>query len=35
MPRPREKLFQFAGLADFLHFLDWACGLPGAAEPRR
>lgn len=27
MPRPRERLFQFEGLADFLHFLDWACGL--------
>lgn len=27
MPRPRETLFQFDGLADFLHFLDWACGL--------
>jgi adenosine deaminase len=27
MPRPRETLFRFEGLADFLHFLDWACGL--------
>ncbi len=27
LPRPIERLFQFAGLADFLHFLDWACGL--------
>ena len=27
MPRPRETLFHFEGLADFLHFLDWACGL--------
>ena len=27
MPRPREHLFRFEGLADFLHFLDWACGL--------
>lgn len=27
MPRPREQLLHFAGLADFLHFLDWACGL--------
>lgn len=27
MPRPREQLFAFAGLADFLEFLDWACGL--------
>jgi adenosine deaminase len=27
MPRPREQLLRFGGLADFLHFLDWACGL--------
>jgi adenosine deaminase len=27
MPRPRERLLQFEGLGDFLHFLDWACGL--------
>jgi len=27
MPRPRDRLLQFEGLADFLHFLDWACGL--------
>jgi adenosine deaminase len=27
LPRPAETLFQFAGLQDFLHFLDWACGL--------
>ncbi|MBL8347405.1 MAG: adenosine deaminase [Rubrivivax sp.] len=27
MPRPRESLFRFEGLADFLEFLDWACGL--------
>ncbi|MSQ73152.1 MAG: adenosine deaminase [Betaproteobacteria bacterium] len=27
MPRPREALLQFSSLADFLHFLDWACGL--------
>lgn len=27
MPRPREQLLQFGGLADFLHFLDWACAL--------
>jgi adenosine deaminase len=27
MPRPRERLLQFEGLADFLRFLDWACGL--------
>jgi adenosine deaminase len=33
LPRPLETLFQFEGLADFLHFLDWACGL--AAPPER
>src|SRR5438034_10127570 len=27
MPRPAERLFEFQGLADFLEFLDWACGL--------
>ena len=27
LPRAPEALFQFAGLQDFLHFLDWACGL--------
>jgi adenosine deaminase len=27
MPRPRDRLLQFEGLADFLHFLDWACAL--------
>jgi adenosine deaminase len=32
MPRPRESLFQFQGLADFLHFLDWACGLVRTRE---
>jgi len=32
MPRPREQLFQFEGLADFLHFLDWACGLARTRE---
>jgi adenosine deaminase len=32
MPRPRDKLFQFDGLADFLHFLDWACGLANTPE---
>jgi adenosine deaminase len=32
MPRPRETLFQFRGLADFLHFLDWACGLANTPE---
>ena len=32
MPRPREALFRFEGLADFLHFLDWACGLVRTRE---
>jgi adenosine deaminase len=32
MPRPRETLFRFEGLADFLHFLDWACGLVRTRE---
>jgi adenosine deaminase len=32
MPRPRDALFQFQGLADFLEFLDWACHLAGSAE---
>jgi adenosine deaminase len=32
MPRPRERLLQFSGLADFLHFLDWACGLADTPE---
>jgi adenosine deaminase len=32
MPRPRESLFLFEGLADFLHFLDWACGLVRTRE---
>ncbi len=32
MPRPRDTLFQFGGLADFLHFLDWACGLANTPE---
>ena len=27
LPRPRDSLFQFTGLSDFLEFLDWACGL--------
>ena len=27
LPRPRQELLRFAGLTDFLHFLDWACGL--------
>lgn len=32
MPRPRARLLQFQGLADFLHFLDWACGLASTRE---
>lgn len=32
MPKPRESLFEFEGLADFLHFLDWACGLASTSE---
>ena len=32
MPRPRDRLLQFEGLADFLHFLDWACGLASTSE---
>lgn len=32
MPRPRDRLFHFGGLADFLHFLDWACGLANTPE---
>ena len=32
MPRPRERLLRFEGLADFLHSLDWACGLADTRE---
>ena len=32
MPRPRERLFEFDGLADFLYFLDWACGLASTRQ---
>src|SRR6187399_2560397 len=32
MPRSRERLLEFEGLADFLHFLDWACGLADTAD---
>jgi adenosine deaminase len=32
MPRPRDRLLHFEGLADFLHFLDWACGLASTSE---
>lgn len=33
MPRPRDRLFAFQELTDFLQFLDWACGL--AHTPQR
>jgi adenosine deaminase len=32
MPRSRERLFEFEGLEDFLHFLDWACGLASTRQ---
>lgn len=32
MPRSRERLLQFADLAEFLHFLDWACGLASTRD---
>lgn len=32
LPRPEEDLFRFSGLADFLGFLDLACGLASTAE---
>ncbi len=32
LPRPREDLFEFSGLADFLGFLDLACGLASTRE---
>jgi adenosine deaminase len=32
MPRPRDRLLQFEGLADFLHFLDWACSLASTRD---
>jgi adenosine deaminase len=32
MPRPRDRLFEFEGLADFLEFLDWACDLASTRE---
>jgi adenosine deaminase len=32
LPRPREDLFKFSGLADFLGFLDLACGLASSKE---
>lgn len=32
LPRPKEDLFKFAGLADFLDFLDLACGLASTRD---
>jgi len=32
LPRPKEDLFRFSGLADFLGFLDLACGLAATAD---
>ena len=32
LPRPREDLFRFSGLSDFLGFLDLACGLASTKE---
>jgi adenosine deaminase len=32
MPRPCDELLNFSGLADFLEFLDWACGLANTQE---
>lgn len=32
LPRPRDDLFKFSGLADFLGFLDLACGLASTKE---
>ncbi len=32
LPRPRDDLFKFSGLADFLGFLDLACGLASTRE---
>ncbi len=32
LPRPQEELFKFSGLADFLGFLDLACGLACTTE---
>lgn len=30
--RRQRRLLQFEGLAGFLHFLDWACGLACTRE---
>jgi len=35
LPRPAEWLFDFAGLGDFLEFLDWACGMADTPERLR
>jgi adenosine deaminase len=32
LPRPQEDLFKFSGLADFLGFLDLACGLASSQQ---
>jgi len=32
LPRPPERLFEFANLGQFLEFLDWACALVVTAE---
>jgi adenosine deaminase len=32
LPRPRELLLEFGGLAEFLQFLDWICGLVRTRE---
>jgi adenosine deaminase len=32
LPRPQEDLFKFSGLADFLGFLDLACGLANTQD---
>jgi adenosine deaminase len=32
LPRPQEDLFTFSGLADFLGFLDLACGLASTTQ---
>lgn len=32
MPRPKDRLFAFQELTDFLQFLDWACGLANTED---
>ena len=32
MPRPKDSLFAFQALGDFLQFLDWACGLANSGD---